>query len=156
MNGQIFQISVSPGGVPKTAIAQSTVTATGLAEDQQQTPGIHGGPERAVCLWSLEIIQQLQREGHSALAPGCAGENVTLTGLDWSWVVPGVKVQLGATVMLQVASYAAPCRKNMHWFSDRRYSRISHKHHPGCSRVYARVLQPGVITAGDAARLVVG
>lgn len=154
MKGQIQQISVSAGGVPKTAIPQGTVTMTGLTTDQQGTPKIHGGPERAVCLWSLEIIQQLQREGHRALAPGYAGENVTLTGLDWSLVVPGVKLHLGPTVVLEVASYAPPCRKNMRWFSDLRYSRISQKHHPGSSRVYSRVLTPGIITVGDVALLV--
>jgi MOSC domain-containing protein YiiM len=154
MSGRIFQISVSAGGVPKTAISQATVTVTGLAEDHQGTPKIHGGPEKAVCLWSLEIIQQLQQEGHRALKPGCAGENVTLTGLDWSLVVPGVQLALGPTVKLEVVSYTTPCRKNMRWFSDRRYGRINQKHHPGFSRVYGRVVQPGVITTGDTALLI--
>ena len=90
LSGQIFQINVSSGGVPKTAIVQATVTPTGLTGDRQGTPKIHGGPEKAVCLWSLEVIQQLQAEGHTALAPGCAGENVTLPGLDWSQVHEGV------------------------------------------------------------------
>ncbi|MEM6520793.1 MAG: MOSC domain-containing protein [Cyanobacteria bacterium P01_C01_bin.70] len=49
-----------------------------------------------------------------------------------------------------MASYAAPCRKNMRWFADKRYSRISQKHYPGSSRVYARVLQTGTIREGDA------
>jgi MOSC domain-containing protein YiiM len=152
MAGQIFQINVSSGGVPKLAIPQATVTLTGLTGDRQGTPKIHGGPDKAVCLWSLEIIQQLQQAGHSALTPGCAGENVTLTGLDWSQVVPGVRLALGPTVQLEIASYAQPCRKNMRWFSDRRYSRISQKHYPGESRVYARVIQTGLITTGDRAR----
>ena len=148
MTGRIVQISRSQGGVPKTAVPQAEVVAAGLVGDRQSHPEIHGGPEKAVCLWSLEVIETLQAEGHN-LAPGAAGENVTIAGLDWSQVVPGLRLQLGAEVRLEIASYATPCRKNMRWFADKRYSRMSQKHYPGSSRVYARVLQPGKIGAGD-------
>ncbi|MEM6521710.1 MAG: MOSC domain-containing protein, partial [Cyanobacteria bacterium P01_D01_bin.71] len=144
MTGRIVQISLSHGGVPKTAVPAAAVCETGLVGDRQNTPNIHGGPEKAVCLWSLEVITALQQEGHN-LAPGYAGENVTIAGLDWSQVVPGWQLQLGEAVRLEIASYAAPCRKNMRWFADKRYSRISQKHYPGSSRVYARVLQTGTI-----------
>ncbi|WP_008314933.1 MOSC domain-containing protein [Leptolyngbya sp. PCC 6406] len=148
MTAKILQISISPGGVPKTAIPEVEVTETGLVGDGHNAPDIHGGLEKAVCLWSQEVIQQLRAEGH-ALAPGSAGENVTLTGLDWAAIGPGVRLKLGDTVLLEVVSYTTPCRKNMRWFSDKRYSRISQKHYPGSSRVYARVLQPGQIKTGD-------
>ncbi|MEM0982004.1 MAG: MOSC domain-containing protein, partial [Cyanobacteria bacterium P01_H01_bin.58] len=110
------------------------------------------GPERAVCLWAMEVIETLQQEGHN-LAPGYAGENVTIAGLNWPKIIPGVRLQLGDTVLLEVASYAAPCRKNMRWFADKRYSRISQKHHPGSSRLYTRVLQTGFIRQGDEVKL---
>ena len=148
MPARIVQISLSNGGVPKTAVPEAKVIETGLVGDRQKTPNIHGGPERAVCLWSLEVIETLQQEGHT-IAPGYAGENVTLSGLDWPQVIPGVQLQLGSDVQLEIASYAAPCRKNMRWFADKRYSRISHKHYPGSSRVYARVLRSGKICEGD-------
>lgn len=153
MSARIVQISLSNGGVPKTAVPQAAVTKTGLVGDRQKTPDIHGGPERAICLWALEVIETLQQEGHN-VAPGYAGENVTLSGLDWLQVLPGVQLQLGAAVRLEIASYAAPCRKNMRWFADKRYSRISQKHYPGSSRVYARVLQPGNICTGDEVAIV--
>lgn len=148
MTGRIVQISVSNGGVPKTAINEAEVTAMGLVGDRHSNPDIHGGVDKAVCLWSLEVIEVLKAEGHD-LAPGYAGENITIAGLDWYSIVPGVHLQLGETVLLEIASYTTPCRKNMHWFADKRYSRISQKHHPGSSRVYARVLQPGKISKGD-------
>ena len=148
MKGQIVQISLSNGGVPKTAVPVADVIETGLVGDQHKNPDIHGGPEKAVCLWSLEVIETLRQEGHN-LAPGYAGENVTVSGLNWSQIIPGVQLQLGDEVLLEIASYTTPCRKNMRWFTDKRYSRISQKHYPGSSRVYARVLQPGKIRAGD-------
>jgi MOSC domain-containing protein YiiM len=149
MIGQIVQISLSNGGVPKTAVAEADVNEMGLVGDRHQAANIHGGPDKAVCLWSLEVIETLKQEGHN-LAPGYAGENVTITGLEWSNIVPGVHLQLGKTVLLEIASYTTPCRKNMRWFANKRYSRISQKHHPGSSRVYARVLHPGKIRTGDA------
>lgn len=149
MASSIVQVSLSNGGVPKTAVPEAEVTVTGLVGDRHNNPEIHGGPEKAICLWSLEVIETLKAEGHN-LAPGYAGENVTIAGLDWSQVVPGLQLKLGKEVLLEIASYTTPCRKNMHWFADKRYSRMSQKHYPGSSRVYARVLQPGKIHTGDA------
>jgi len=148
MAGRIVQISLSKGGVPKTAVPEAAVVTTGLVVDRHNAPDIHGGPEKAVCLWSLEVIETLKQEGHN-LAPGYAGENITIAGLDWPQVVPGLRLQLGDEVWLEIASYTTPCRKNMRWFADKRYSRMSQKHYPGSSRVYARVLQPGTIREGD-------
>jgi MOSC domain-containing protein YiiM len=92
MNGRVVQISVSNGGVPKTAVPVARITETGVEGDRQANPEIHGGPERAVCLFSMERIRDLQAEGH-AIVPGAAG------------------------------------------------------------RVYARVLVPGTVRAGDAVRM---
>ena len=146
--GYIVQVSVSQGGVPKLAVDEATVEINGLVGDRQATPKIHGGPERAVCLWSQEMIDELRQEGHP-IAAGSAGENVTIAGLDWIQVTPGVKLKLGDEVLLEIASYAAPCRTNMRWFSNRRYSRISQEKYPGSSRLYARVLSGGMIRTGD-------
>lgn len=146
--GMITQISVSDGGVPKAAVVEAEVTVNGLVGDRQRHLKVHGGPQRAVCLWSQEIIEQLQAEGH-AIAPGRAGENITLQGLDWAAIIPGVQLQLGDRVQLEVTDYAAPCRTIMRWFADRKYGRISQKHYPGQSRVYAKVRVEGTIRQGD-------
>jgi len=129
-------------------VPEAAVVTTGLVGDRHNAPDIHGGPEKSVCLWSLEVIETLKQEGHN-LAPGYAGENITIAGLDWPQVVPGLRLQLGDEVWLEIASYTTPCRKNMRWFAVKRYSRMSQKHYPGSSRVYARVLQPGTIREGD-------
>src|SRR5215217_6827251 len=95
--GSVHQISVSQGGVPKLPVPSATVTATGVEGDRHRNPRIHGGPQRAVCLFSLEVIERLRTEGHP-IAPGTAGENVTLAGLNWSLVRPGVRLRLGDAV----------------------------------------------------------
>ncbi len=144
----LHQISVSNGGVPKLAVPQARVTKDGVEGDRQRNREVHGGPDQAVCLYSLESIEALRKEGHS-IAPGSAGENFTMAGLDWKHIGPGTRISVGDTVKLEVLSYTAPCRHNACWFKDEDYSRISHKKHAGWSRVYARVLAEGVVKQGD-------
>lgn len=144
----LHQISVSNGGVPKRAVRQARVTKDGVEGDGQRNREVHGGPDRAVCVYSLEMIEALRAEGHS-IAPGAAGENFTIAGLEWKQVVPGARLRIGSDVLLEVVSYTAPCRHNACWFKDGEYSRISQKKHPGWSRVYARVLVEGIVKQGD-------
>ena len=148
MTGVIHQINVSDGGVPKLPVPEAAVTANGVSGDRQRDRRVHGGPERAVCLFSLEVIESLRAEGHP-IAPGTVGENVTISGLDWSLVRPGTRLRLGDDVLLEVTKYTAPCTNIRGSFRDEDFSRISVKLHPIESRVYARVLSAGRIRAGD-------
>ncbi len=152
MIGRIVQISISRGGVPKTAVAQARVTPVGIEGDAHRDAEHHGGAERALCLYAMETIRSLQAEGH-AIGPGTIGENVTIEGLDWSAVVPECHLLLGDTVLLQITRYTSPCMNIMRAFKGGDYTRVSQKRHPGWSRVYARVLVPGSIRQGDPARL---
>ena len=93
--GRIAQLSVSAGGVPKLPVPHARVSALGLAGDAHRWEG-HGGPERAVCLFPLELIDALAAEGH-AIEPGTIGENVTVEGIDWSLVTPGVRLDRKST-----------------------------------------------------------
>jgi MOSC domain-containing protein YiiM len=151
VNARIVQISVSGGGVPKTAVPTARVTVDGLEGDAHRYRH-HGGLERAVCLYPIEAIERLQTEGHS-IAPGSIGENVTVEGLDWPAVVPGIHVLLGEQVLLEVTRYTTPCRTITGVFKDGEVARVSEKTHPGWSRVCARVLVEGSIRRGDPVRL---
>ena len=153
MTGVIVQISVSRGGVPKHAIDRAIVWEEGLQGDRQADLRAHGGPTRAVCLYSFEVIETLRAEGHP-IAPGATGENVTVGALDWALVVPGVEMRLGNEVHLAVTAYTAPCWKNAQWFRDGAFERMSQSRHPGESRVYARVLRGGEIRVGDPVELI--
>ena len=144
----IHQISVSAGGVPKKPVPEARVTLQGVEGDRQRNLKVHGGPDRAVCLYSLDVIEQLQQAGHS-IEPGFSGENLTLAGLDWELMKPGVRLTVGPDVELEVMSYTSPCSHNARWFHDGGYQRISQKKHPGWSRVYAKVLKDGVVRPGD-------
>jgi MOSC domain-containing protein YiiM len=147
-SGSIFQINISNGGVPKRAIQNAEISAFGLAGDRQRNLDVHGGTDRAVCLYSLERILALQAEGHP-IFPGAAGENLTVTGLSWEAVTPGVRLLLGQDVLVEVTRYTSPCSNIAYAFHEDEFIRISQKVHPGWSRVYARVLQPGLVRVGD-------
>jgi MOSC domain-containing protein YiiM len=114
--------------------------------DGQRNRQLHGGPDRAVSLYSLDLIHALQAEGHP-VEPGSLAENLTLTGIDWSLMVPGAQLEVGA-VLLELTSYVHPCKNVSASFLDGYFVRVSQKVHPGWSRLYARVLEEGTVTPG--------
>lgn len=148
----VHQINVSDGGVPKQPVLEAVITKDGLDGDRQKNRKVHGGPDRAVCLYSLELIERLQDEGHT-IEPGSSGENLTLAGIDWDQVRPGAVLSIGPAVRLEVKSYTAPCDLNAQWFRDGEVARISQKNNPGWSRVYAKVLEGGLVRPGDEVRV---
>lgn len=153
MRPHVFQLNTSPGGVPKLAVRTVAVGTNGLETDSVNHPKVHGGPERAVCLWSLEHILALQEEGHP-IFPGAVGENVTVAGLEWGTLVPGTVLELGDEVRIEIASYTTPCRTIEAYFDEGYFKRISQERHPGWSRLYARVLRSGALTVGDAVQVI--
>ena len=144
----LYQINISDGGVPKRPVLEAVITKAGVEGDRQQNLQVHGGPDRAVCLYSQDLIERLQDEGHSIEA-GSSGENMTLAGLEWEKLKPGDLLQVGPEVRLKIMSYTSPCDKNARWFQDRDYKRVSQKENPGWSRLYAKVLREGVVRPGD-------
>jgi MOSC domain-containing protein YiiM len=150
--GRIVQINISHGGVPKLPIEVATVGPLGIEGDYHNDVRDHGGPTRALCLFTLQEIERLQGEGHP-IAAGTVGENVTLAGIELGALVPGTRLQLGDEVRIEIASYAVPCKTIRESFSDYDFTRISHKLHLGESRVFARVLRGGVMRPGDPVRM---
>ena len=148
LTGTIASINLSNGGVPKGRVDDAKVSHLGLRNDAHNDKKHHGGPERAVCVYSLERIRALQGEGHP-IDVGTACENVTVEGIDWDLVVPGTRISLGEEVLLEVTDYTSPCKTIKESFIDGRFVRISQKLHPGWSRVYTRVLSEGEISSGD-------
>ncbi|HEU5098566.1 MAG TPA: MOSC domain-containing protein [Roseiflexaceae bacterium] len=147
--GRVIQVNVNPkGGVPKARAASACVTANGVAGDKQRNRRFHGGPQRAVSLYSYEHILALQAEGHP-IAPGSAGENLTIGGLDWPALKVGDRLAIGAGLLIEITGYAAPCSNIADSFAGGEITRISQKLHPGWSRLYAKVLAEAEAREGD-------
>lgn len=144
----VHQLNVSDGGVPKLPVESVYIGNDHIEGDRQADQKHHGGPRQTLCIYSLEVIDALRSEGHP-IQPGSAGENLTISGLDWSLLSDGAKLRIGQEVTIEVTDPATPCAKNAQWFLDGEFRRMSHSRHPGWSRWYARVLTPGRVTTGD-------
>ena len=152
MSGRVVGLQRSGGGVPKLPVTEAIVGEGGMEGDWQRNRKYHGGPDRALCLYSMELIEALQGEGHP-IFPGSAGENVTLAGIDWREMQPGVRLAIGGAEV-ELTGFAVPCRTIAGSFVDGRSVRIGEKLYPGWSRVYARVLRGGRVAVGDEAAVV--
>ena len=150
--GRIDRVNSSTGGVPKVEVPQGDVDASGLVGDRQRTRRHHGRPSQALSLWSTEVIRALIAEGHP-IGPGAAGENLTLSGLDWSELRPGVRIALGDDVVAELTGWAEPCTNIAHCFAAGSFRRIDPALHPGWSRAYAAVVAGGAMAAGDEVRV---
>lgn len=153
---RLIQISVNPkGGVPKYHVPSATLMVNGVTGDKQRDRRYHGGPQRAVCLYSHEQIEALRAEGHP-IEPGTAGENLTLSGLDWPRLKIGDRLRIGDEAQLEITSYTTPFHKISASFANGEFTRIAQKFHPGWSRLYARVLREGTVQTGDVVELEAG
>ncbi len=145
--GSVEAINVSKGGVPKRSVDAATIGYRGLNGDRQAARQHHGRVFQAVCLWSAEVIESLQVDGHP-IATGAAGENLTLRGVDWPALHPGTRMRVG-TATIELSVPAVPCAKNAAWFTDRDFGRIHPDRWFGGTRWYASVLLDGEVHVGD-------
>lgn len=150
MTGRIFQLSRSDGGVPKHAVREAEVSEQGMRGDRQEHTKIHGGPERALCLFSLELIEKLQAEGHP-IYPGSTGENVTISGLRWAMLMPGTQLLLGDEVFVELTRPTTPCSQIAESFLDGDFKRLQV---PGEMRWYCRVLRGGTLRVAQHVRII--
>jgi MOSC domain-containing protein YiiM len=147
VGGVVHRINLSSGGVPKLPVAEAEINHLGIVGDQHNDHD-HGGPDRALCLYSLERIVALQAEGHP-IEPGTIGENITLAGLDSAELSPGDRLSLGDEVKIELTRYTSPCKTIAASFVDGDFARALQDRHPGDSRLYARVVQGGRVRQGD-------
>lgn len=148
MKGSIAGLFAAPkGGVPKPHVQSLQVTVDGCVGDFQRDKRYHGGPQRAVCLFSEEVISILQAEGHPVY-PGSVGENILLREVDWELVAIGSKFHFDELI-LEVTSDAPPCKTIADSFTDSRFTEISAKVAPNLTRWYAKVLNEGQVSIGE-------
>lgn len=133
-------------GLPKQPITRATVTFGGVDGDVQEVRAHHGRPWQALCIWSVEALDALTREGHP-IGPGFAGENITVSGVPATAFRPGAHFRIGEVRGFMTA-YAIPCKKNAGWFVNHDFNRMHHEQGDE-SRIYAMVTATGTIGVGD-------
>jgi MOSC domain-containing protein YiiM len=108
MPGQIQQISVSKGGVPKVPVLGGEVGPVGILGDIQKNTKYHGGPRQALLWITAEGLDELKAAGFPVY-PGALGENVTTTGVDRRTVRLGQQWRMGE-VIVEVTKMREPCK----------------------------------------------
>jgi MOSC domain-containing protein YiiM len=166
--GVVASVNVNRGGVPKPPVDGSRILWTALDGDGHREPeSIHGGLDRAVCVYAQEAIERI-RDGGDVAFPGAYGENLTLLGIDWGSLATGDRLAIGpgregeapgeggdgAGALIELTEPATPRQSIAHYFAERRIARVSHKVHPEDARWYARVLREGPVAPGMAVRVV--
>lgn len=122
----------------------------GFDGDAQADLSVHGGPEKAVYAYAASRYPDWAAE-FPALAPafhaGAMGKNLTVTAMDESALCVGDVHGIG-TARFQVCQPRQPCFK----FALRHNNKLLPKAmvRSGYSGWYYRVLDEGVISAGDA------
>jgi MOSC domain-containing protein YiiM len=150
VTARIFHLAISSGGAPKHAIRDGEVGELGIVGDRQKHTKIHGGPSRALCLYSLELIQKLQSVGHP-IYPGSVGENVTISGLPWATLASGTRLALGDQVEIELTTEAEPCKTIAASFIGNNFKRLEA---PGEMRWYSKVLSSGALCVAQQVRVI--
>lgn len=107
--GTVVAVCVGPGGIPKHAVASAQVGELGLEGDAHRFR-YHGGPNRAVCLFSVEDYERLAKDGVRATMPGAFGENLLTRGLDYERLAAGDRLHVGDEVVLEIHDVREPCK----------------------------------------------
>ena len=155
LSGEIVQINVSRGGIPKRSIPQGMLTPFGVEGDSWAHPDIHGGPKQAVLLASIENIEALAAKGF-AVSPGSLGENLTTRGLDFASLRIGNQLRAGQA-LIEITKVRVPCSTldplgpgiEKAIFEKRVRDGDHTSPYWGVSGFYAAVLQPGLVFPRD-------
>jgi len=131
------------------------LTRLNLAGDGQADLVNHGGLDKAVYAYPSEHYPLWRSElARPELAPGAFGENLTTEGLREDAVCIGDRFRIG-TAVLEVSQPRSPCFKLGIRFGDPRM--VKRFQASGRSGFYLRVIEEGVLAAGDAiARIAAG
>lgn len=119
--------------------------------DGQADLTVHGGVDKAVCVYCLEHYPYWEETLGQKLSAGAFGENLTISGATEEDIMIGDIYQMGE-VIFQVSLPRQPCYKlSVKWSEPSLPVMIKET---GYSGFYFRVLQEGVIKPGETLRLV--
>ncbi|USW97700.1 MOSC domain-containing protein [Pseudomonas proteolytica] len=128
---------------------QLKVSTLGLHGDEQGDLRVHGGVEKAIHHYPLEHYARWADElgAHPLLTqPGAFGENFSTTGWSEHDVCLGDRIRVG-TALLEVSQGRMPCWKLSDRFAVANLAlRVQQSGRTGW---YYRVLEEGVVSAGD-------
>lgn len=144
-------------GIGRTSIDKTPVAGPvevhrlGVAGDQVSDTRHHGGPDQAVYAFAREELDWWAEQLGDELRDGEFAENLTTEGLTVDDAEVGERWRIG-TVLLETAFVRNPCNDFKLWMGRGGHDntawvrRFAERSRPGA---YLRVLQTGVLAAGD-------
>jgi MOSC domain-containing protein YiiM len=133
--------------MPKLPILAAHVTVEGVPGDWQKDRRYHGGPNRAICLFSEELYTWLRAEYNIDLTSGSVGENFTTRGIDLLAIKPGDQLRVG-NCTIEITDVRIPCRNLKKW--DERLPYVIDGH----SGWVAKVVVEGAVKPGDTVEVI--
>jgi MOSC domain-containing protein YiiM len=111
----------------------------------------HGGPDQAIYIYGMADYRWWSQALGRELSPGTFGENLTISDLESAQLRVGDILQLGGA-SLQVTSPRMPCVTLAARMGEATFIEQFHQaERPG---LYCRVLQGGMVQAGDPVQLI--
>jgi MOSC domain-containing protein YiiM len=134
-------------GGAKNPVPRAMLRASGFEGDGQGDRRNHGGPDKAVCVYSSVHYPHWQRMLGRKLDPGAFSENLTVSGVREARVCVGDVFRAGEAVV-QVSTPRTPCDKVAGKNGEKQLPKwISGSGYTG---FYMRVLEEGLVETGDA------
>lgn len=145
-SGVVLAVCRGPGGIPKHPIESARVDVLGLEGDAHRFK-LHGGVNRAVCLFAIEDYATLRSDGVPCAEPGTFGENLLTQGLDYTRLRPDDELAVGDELVIAIHDVREPCGtlKKV----DKRFPELM----VGRSGFVCRVVRTGTVRKGDAIRV---
>lgn len=129
-------------GTTKDVVAEVTLKeGFGVENDAHANSTTH----RQVSLLATESIQKMRDTGLN-VGPGDFAENITTEGIELFSLVPGTKLSVGKEVTLEITQIGKECHAGAGCAILKRVGKCVMPK----EGVFARVIQGGVIRAGDA------
>ncbi len=131
----------------RPALGPVAAHTLGLDGDEVGDTRHHGGVDQAVYAYAREDLDRWQELLGRALRNGQFGENLTTVGVEVTGAVIGELWHVG-TAVFEVSVPRIPCGTFRDFMDERRWvRRFTEEGRPGA---YLRVVQQGVLAAGDA------
>ena len=128
------------------------VTTTGIVGDGQADLTVHGGPDKAVCVYPSGHFEAWRERPELAdMGPGGFGENFTLGGVDEAEVCIGDRWRVGE-ILAEVSQPRQPCWKLARKWGLRQFA--DEVARSGRTGWYLRVREEGWVEAGVSLTLI--
>jgi MOSC domain-containing protein YiiM len=155
LRGGVRPLGRTTSAIDKHPVAGAVhVARSGLSGDAQADLRLHGGEHKAVHCYAWAHYETWRKELPACgllNAPGAFGENLSIEGWDEHTVCIGDLWHVGSAV-LAVSQGRQPCFKlNLRFGVADMAARVQNSLRAGW---YLRVVEPGVLVAGDRAELV--